>query len=279
MSDGTNVIYRYDGSFEGLLTCIFTAFERKEFPDDITCAEEEQLSFSETREILTDDEKAERVKKSLREKVHPDEVNGIRRCWLSCREGREILILKYISKALYHGNKVHTMLADDTVNEMFRVVRNHSNESNFFREFLRFSEHNGVLVSVIEPENFVLPYIASHYCDRLKNESFFIFDKTHGYALVYSCGRREIIPVEDFVPPPPDETETEYRRMWKAFYNTVAIKERYNPKCRMTHMPKRYWKHLTEFEDEYRLPKSFAEATRYREVDEKSKTHLEIRWQ
>ena len=28
---------------------------------------------------------------------------------------------------------------------------------------------------------------------------------------------------------------------------TIAIEDRYNPKCRMTHMPKRYWENMTEF--------------------------------
>ena len=32
---------------------------------------------------------------------------------------------------------------------------------------------------------------------------------------------------------PPDETKAAYRILWKRFYDTIAIKERYNPKCRM----------------------------------------------
>lgn len=47
---------------------------------------------------------------------------------------------------------------------------------------------------------------------------------------------------------PPDETEASYRILWKRFYDTVAIKERYNPRCRMTNMPKRYWGTMTEFQ-------------------------------
>ena len=49
---------------------------------------------------------------------------------------------------------------------------------------------------------------------------------------------------------PPNETEAAYRLLWKRFYDTVAIRERENPKLRMTHMPKRYWSTMTEFQDE-----------------------------
>ena len=45
------------------------------------------------------------------------------------------------------------------------------------------------------------------------------------------------------------ENEKEYRRLWKQFYDTVEIKERHNERCRMTLMPKRYWKYLTEFQE------------------------------
>ncbi len=47
---------------------------------------------------------------------------------------------------------------------------------------------------------------------------------------------------------PPNEEEAACRLLWKRFYETVAIPERYNPRCRMTQMPKRYWSTMTEFQ-------------------------------
>ena len=49
---------------------------------------------------------------------------------------------------------------------------------------------------------------------------------------------------------PPGQEELDFRRLWRQFYDTVAIEGRYNPRCRMTHMPKRYWAHMTEFQAE-----------------------------
>ena len=48
----------------------------------------------------------------------------------------------------------------------------------------------------------------------------------------------------------PSAAEAQYRRLWKTFYDTIEIKERHNPKLRQTHMPKRYWETMTEFQDE-----------------------------
>ncbi|WP_419185499.1 DUF4130 domain-containing protein [Clostridium phoceensis] len=46
-----------------------------------------------------------------------------------------------------------------------------------------------------------------------------------------------------------------YRRLWRRFYDPTAIRERENPRCRMTNMPKRFWGTMTEFQpDEGALP-------------------------
>ena len=36
----------------------------------------------------------------------------------------------------------------------------------------------------------------------------------------------------------PSAEEAQYRRLWKRFYDTIEIKERRNPKLRMSNMPK-----------------------------------------
>ena len=46
--------------------------------------------------------------------------------------------------------------------------------------------------------------------------------------------------------------ELRYRVLWKRFYKTIAIAARENPRCRMTHCPKRYWENMLEMEDELR---------------------------
>ena len=49
---------------------------------------------------------------------------------------------------------------------------------------------------------------------------------------------------------PPDEAEKRYRRLWRCFYDTIAIRERENPKLRMSHMPKRFWPLLPELQSD-----------------------------
>lgn len=46
--------------------------------------------------------------------------------------------------------------------------------------------------------------------------------------------------------PEPCSDERQYQKLWKQYFETIAIRERTNPRCQKTLMPVRYWKHLTE---------------------------------
>ena len=76
-----------------------------------------------------------------------------------------------------------------------------------------------------------------------------IFDKTNKAALVCQNGKAEILRIDNVTFPEISENEAQYQALWKEFYNTIAIKGRENPRCRMTHMPKRYWKNMLEVSD------------------------------
>jgi len=151
-------------------------------------------------------------------------------------------------KLLQEGPSFLRNLSDDTLYPVLKAIRHLNGEAEKLRGFVRFSDFNGVLGSEIEPKNRILPVLRGHFCSRYQNETFFIYDRTHREALFYADGKAVILPLEHFEMAPPDETEAAYRRLWKRFYDTIAIRERENPRCRMTHMPKRYWNTMTEFQ-------------------------------
>ena len=109
------------------------------------------------------------------------------------------------------------------------------------------SDYSGVLGAEIEPKNRVLPLLRRHFCNRYANESFFIYDRTHREMLLYTKGRSRLACVDSLQLELPGEEEVYYRTLWKRFFETVAIRERENPRCQNTFMPKRYRGTMTEF--------------------------------
>ena len=81
-------------------------------------------------------------------------------------------------------------------------------------------------------------------------EGIVLYDRTHREALFYRPRRWAIVPLEAFHAAAPGREERDFRRLWRRFYDTIAIEGRENPRCRMTQMPKRFWGTMTEFQNE-----------------------------
>ena len=243
------VIYRYDGTFEGFLCCVFDSYVYKELPFQFQDPDHLASSLFRARWVGTDRRHAQRVLSSL-EKIDPLARELTVKGFLTCAPEREKLLYTFI-RALYDiGKPLLRQLSDEAVLPVLRAVRHLDGEVHLLKGFVRFSMFEGTLAGEIRPKNRVLPLLRPHFCDRMYNETFLLYDRTNREALVHQPGKWAILPLEEFKMAAPSAQEAQYRRLWKRFYDTIEIKERHNPRQRRTNMPKRYWSTMTEFQDE-----------------------------
>lgn len=256
----TEMVYYYDGSFDGFLCCIFDSYAYKEVLIAIYCDEDALPTLFASRTIQTNSDHANRVFRKVL-KCSPYAAELLQKGFLTCLPEKELYLYRMVVKLLKEGSSFLRNFSDETIHPVATAVRHLNGEAHLLKGFVRFSELGGILGSEIEPKNRVLPLLRSHFCSRYREEAFFIYDRTHREALFYAGGKAVIRPLDFFQMAPPDETEARYRTLWKRFYDTIAIKERYNPKCQMTQMPKRYWGTMTEFQnDSYFKPQNSFEA-------------------
>ena len=86
------VIFQYDGSFNGFLCCVFESYVHKEIPtafysDEDVCT----LSFYAVRTINTIEEHAQRVYRSL-VNISPTAAQLARKAFLTCLEHKELYL-------------------------------------------------------------------------------------------------------------------------------------------------------------------------------------------
>lgn len=246
----SQVSYHYDGSFAGFLCCVFAAYLHKEAPACFLGPEDGRFSLWPEREIVIEQARAKRVYQSLDKKIGVQGRQLVVNGFLTCLPEKELALWEFLRLGYERGPGVVRDLTDDRVNRLTRAVQHLTGEAHLLKGFTRFSEQEGLLIGEIEPKNRVLPLLRSHFCTRYSGESFVLYDRTHKEALFYQPGRWAIVPLADFHLEQPGQEELDYRRLWRRFYDTIAIEGRYNPKCRMTHMPKRYWHTMTEFQTE-----------------------------
>lgn len=251
MSYRRNVIYLYDGSFEGLLTAVFDCYLYNERPINIEQSCNGQLTLdSEYRTIETDAEKARRVADKIISCAGGNAYRHMYYTHLSEYELREINIFGYVRMCLKFGKAADLYLTVPCVDFVLNASQHTGHEAHKYTGFVRFSElENGIFYSEIEPVHNVLPILAEHFRKRYTTMAFLLHDVKRQMCVVYNgkeCVIRETegLPRLNF-----SENEAQYRSLWKLFYDTVEIKPRHNEKRRMTLMPKRYWRHMTEFNE------------------------------
>lgn len=244
-----DVIYYYDGSLEGFLSCVFESYAYKEIPAAICRGEDAVFTLFDSRTIPTDLQRAARVLRKVTA-LSPEAALLLRRGFLTCLPDREMHLFRLVAKLLREGPGFLRNRSDETLYPVIKAVQHLGGEVHLLKGFVRFSDLGGVLGGEIEPKNRVLPMLRGHFCARLQNERFFLYDRTYKEALFHVPGHAVIRPLADFQMAPPDESEAHYRILWKRFYDTIAIKERENPRLRMSNMPKRYWGTMTEFQGE-----------------------------
>ena len=245
MRNWQEVVFQYDGTFNGFLCCIYESYINKEFPIAFS-SDEECWSLYEVRYISTDLAHAQRIRRSI-VNISSNAADILRRAFLTCLDDKELHLYAFVRKLYQDGASFLKNRSDPVYYPIAKALRHMSGELEKLRGFVRFSDYNGVLGGEIEPKNRVLPLLRRHFCDRYANENFFLYDRTHKEILLYAKGKSRIVPVEGFQLFSPDEQEIHYRTLWKRFFDTVSIQERNNPRCQNTFLPKRYRNTMTEF--------------------------------
>ena len=249
LSTNQQVIYVYDGTFEGFLCCVYNYYYNRLKPVAIITHKDFTPSFYDSFVVETDYEQAYRVRFAIEEKIGNRALNFLTECQLTFLAEKEMYMLRFVVKGFKKGPPIINDLADSDVNALFKAHRHLEREAHHFLGFVRFYKAGDVYVSKIRPKNQILSLISWHFTTRFKNQPFMIYDETHSQVLIALAGKHTVMEVDNIELPEMDENEIVMQALWKNFYDTIAIKERYNPKCRMSFMPKRLWSNLPEMQE------------------------------
>lgn len=242
----TDIAYHYDGSFAGFLCCIFESFSRREIPEAVCPPEEAQMTLFGVREIETSSTHAQRVARGLT-RLGPVVRDRITTGFLSAEPGKDLKLLRFARLCFDQGPRAAQMLGHADAAAAFALERAVAGEAHRYIEFIRFEERDGMLGAVIHPKAQVLPLLRGHFCSRLPDEDFLIFDATHGTALLRRNRRVEYLAMDHYEPST-EEGEQNWQALWKRFFRALTIQERRNERAQMNHVFKRFWPDMCEMQ-------------------------------
>lgn len=248
-------VFRYDKTFEGLLTALFDAYEQRVFPDRLIGEKEAAPLFAEVvHTVVADAGKAERVWKGVEEKLSRNVARMLMCVWLSETPGCDGLLFRYLRKAFDAPRSIATDFGDDDVLEAVKLARKVDKEKHYLVQFVRFQQAaDGTYFAPVSPLYNALPLAVPHFRDRFSDQKWLIYDFKRRYGYYYDGQEVREVTFEDdallrdkLEDRQMAEDEKCYQELWKGYFRAAAVRERLNPRLHRQHMPRRFWKYLTE---------------------------------
>lgn len=245
-------IYVFDGSMEGLLTAIFEYYERRPAVVSLVRKSDYQpRAFEEELIIVTDDTKAERVWNGLKRRLTSE---SLQRCYSAYLSEQPASFQHLFDFACYIFNGgAETNYGNPHVLALAQTERKVHREKHRMEAFIRFQKTgDGLYFAQVRPDFNVLPLIIPHFKNRYADQPWLIYDLTRNYGIHYDLQSVREITIDlafeaETVPAALcDASEALYTLLWKDYFKSTNIPARRNTKLHIKHVPKRYWKYLTE---------------------------------
>jgi probable DNA metabolism protein len=245
----------YDGTFEGLLTAVFEIYDRKLTHTKLQKGEwYSSALFENVVKVSTEQTKARRVLKGLKERMSEAGVQRIYMAYLSEMDNCENVLVGYIRHAFDADVNIEEDYGNKFVLKLSEIVQMVRRERHRMEAFVRFQKlSDGIFYSAVEPDFNVLPLLIKHFKDRYADQKWIIYDLKRKYGIYYDLHRVEYMELdfsnsEKMVSAAELNCDDEhiYQDLWKNYFNSVNIPARKNMKLHLRHIPRRYWKHLTE---------------------------------
>lgn len=252
----TEKILIYDGTFDGFLCCVFTAFEQKLLVTAILLESAGQEDFfSQAEVVITNGEKAARVKKGIQSQLPLAGRRQVYFAFLSEAPGIELLLLQYLQQAFKTSHFSVTDYGNPVILKIAQTAKMVSREKHRMEAFVRFKlTKDNIYFAHIEPDFNVLPLILPHFQNRYADQKWIIYDLKRKFGLFYDLEKTDYISLElsaGIISSTPDSSiyegvELEFQKLWQQYFKSTNIESRKNLKLHLQHVPKRYWKYLSE---------------------------------
>ncbi len=250
------VTLTYDGSFEGLLTVIFEIYEYRFSDITISPVDKTQANvFNHHRHSVSDPVKAERVWLALKQKISSAALNQLYRAYLSELPGIEDKLYLYVRYVFSSKLSVEHDYSNSFVLFIKQTDQKVRREKHRMEAFIRFQlTADGLYYAICQPDYNVLPLLQDHFRDRYADQRWLIYDSIRKYGIFYDLETVETVSLSfseeggsgKNLQAVFDEKEELYQQLWQQYFKSVNIVARKNTKLHLQHMPRRYWKYLTE---------------------------------
>jgi probable DNA metabolism protein len=205
--------------------------------------------------VITDEIKATRVMKGLKQRLSAEGLKNLYNIYLSEEEKSEEMMWRFVKYVFECKDNIEQNFSNSAVWDVKKLAKKVKREAHRMEAFVRFKlTKDHLFYAIIEPDHNVLPLIAGHFKGRYADQRWLIYDARRKYGIYYDLETLTTVELEfklgagsaKAIAEICDEREEFFQELWRRYFSSVNIKARKNMRLHIQHMPKRYWKHLPE---------------------------------
>ena len=255
--------YTFDRTLDGLLCAVFDAFSLHQQPENLVGVGEPLPMFcEEVHNVVTSDDRAQRVWKGLEGRLTKDAIRMITISYLSETKELDTPLFHFICKVFQQpagSTSIERNFADPDILYVRNTCRKVLHEQLRMKQFIRFQKaKDGTYLAVVSPDHNVVPLVVSHFQDRFRDQPWLIYDAKRKYGFYHDRQSVTRVTFQDTTTLPFDldsgklndevlsTSDKLFQDLWRTYFKAVCIRERTNPKKQLSDMPRRYWKYMTE---------------------------------
>ncbi|TWV99679.1 DNA metabolism protein [Chitinophaga pinensis] len=177
-------------------------------------------------------------------------------CYLSELAGEEDHMVGFIRHVFSSEKDITGDFGNKYILHVAQTARKVLREKHRMEAFVRFQlTKDNIYYSLVAPDYNVLPIIAKHFKERYADQYWIIYDERRRFGIYYNLEKVETIRLQFNTEYDPHyhttgnvwaPEEELYQKLWNTYFKEANIVGRKNPRLQLQHMPRRYWKYLTE---------------------------------
>lgn len=240
--------YLYDGSFDGLLTTWFYAYRDSRVSRICRQSTYQPDLLSKPVIIETQADKADRITKSVYERLSADTMRNLYMLYLSELPDCELLGLQYLQLCYANGATINRAKHHPVIRHVDDIRLKVLKEYDHMRGFLRFQKlPNNIYYGRFAPDHNQLPLLAPHFRKRFSDQNMLIHDEKRNCAMLINGSDTILIPFsaeqsEQLLNTCEDSCHLLFRR----YFQAVTIEKRSNTRLQAQYMPHRYRSYMPE---------------------------------
>lgn len=241
------MILVYDGTFEGFLSLVYEVYYKKLQASQIVKKYPNRLILEDILVIEFSEKNSLKVLDALKQKFAKKNFETILNIFMCDSASFELDLLHFIilgfkdQRQLSNINISYVLNIQNFQKELFSNVHKMSG-------FVRFVELEDASLYAKVDSNFnIIYFLGRHFSKRFNNQRYIIHDLKRQIAFIKNDDFIGVQNISSFEEPKISDNEEKFSKLWKTFFDSIAIESRQNKKLQQQLMPLIYRTYMSEF--------------------------------